>query len=187
MQKIIWAIVFLGLAVILAFGVAQPAYQLWTDSQSLLGQVSAAKNSASDQLQQLNSLSQQVQQLQSGNPQQLARINQVAPLASESETLAEVYNLVGMSGIQTTAINQVADTSSTSTGTMIKRSILNISFNGDYPSIKRFLTSIETSARLFDFMNLSLQSIPVVTSGPASAKVSGQNINGKITLRIYYQ
>ncbi|MEK7120177.1 MAG: type 4a pilus biogenesis protein PilO [Patescibacteria group bacterium] len=156
MQKITTAITTLGLAVIVIFGVLWPAYKILNN---LKGEISNINDAIAQKNQEMESLKFFSQRMKEMDPAQVNRINALAPAQSQPDLIAEVNGMALASGL---SINTFSETPlETQTGGPLKQSRVEISFKSDYANLKRFLSNMELSARLFELSGLSLKAAGV--------------------------
>ncbi len=176
MQKITTTIITLGLAIIIIFGVLWPAYKILNN---LKGEISNINDAIAQKNQETDSLKFFSQKIKEMDPVQVSRINALAPAQSQPDLIAEVNSMALASGLAISAFNEMPLENQIEGP--LKQSRVELSFKSDYANLKRFLSNMELSARLFELSGLSLKA-----AGVESGK--GQlPLDVKTNFDIYYK
>ena len=113
------------------------------------------------------------------DPVQVSRINALAPAQSQPDLIAEVNSMALASGLAISVFNEMPLENQIEGP--LKQSRVELSFKSDYANLKRFLSNMELSARLFELSGLSLEA-----AGVESGK--GQlPLDVKTNFDIYYK
>ncbi|KKR10068.1 MAG: hypothetical protein UT37_C0006G0035 [Parcubacteria group bacterium GW2011_GWA2_39_18] len=154
MQKITTILITLGLAVIIIFGVLWPAYKIFNNLQGEIDKINGAIAQKNQEMESLRFYSQKMEEM---DPDQVSRINALAPAQSQPDLIAEINSMTLASGL---TINTFSELSlENKIEKFPKRSKVEVSFKGDYANLKKFLSNMELSARIFELTGLSLKSI----------------------------
>jgi len=176
MQKITTTIITLGLAIIIIFGVLWPAYKILNNLKAEINNVNEIITQKNQEIESLKFYSQKMKEM---SPDQVSRINALAPAQSQSDLIAEINSMALTSGLVISSFSETP-LANKEKG-LLKKSKVEISFKSDYTNLKKFLSTAELSARLFELSDLSLK---VVGGEPGKSPLS---FDTKTIFEIYYK
>jgi Tfp pilus assembly protein PilO len=176
MQKITTTITILSLAIIVIFGVLWPAYKMLNNLKEEIGKINEVIAQKNQDLESLKFYSQKMKEM---DPAKVDLINALAPVQSQPDLIAEINNIASLSGLTINTFNETP--LENQTDGLLKQSKVEIDFKSDYTNLKRFLSNIELSARLFELSGLSLK-----VAGAESGKES-LPLDVKTNFNIYYK